>query len=96
MTDDDLLRFDYGRLAGHWTQADGKKALAEYGETYRAQLVAAHFAESLCEGMLNKPGATFSTDYLEGFEHGLRDMTAHLRQGDLLPGGILYREEINR
>jgi hypothetical protein len=104
MTDDDLLTFDYKRLAGNepelgpddlhdqWTRGDAEKALEAHGEIYRAQLVAAHFAERWCEGRLRGPA--HSTEHEEGFEEALRDMAAHLRKGDLLPGGTLYRLEM--
>jgi hypothetical protein len=94
LSDDDLLAFDYARLAGEWTPQDAKRALEEHGEVYRAQLVAAHFAERWCESQLAQPGMLETKDRLEGFEHGLRDMAAHLRQGDFLPEGVLYREEV--
>jgi hypothetical protein len=93
LTDDDLLDFDYGRLAGDWTREDGERALAQHGEVYRAQLVAAHFAERWCEGELENRGILLDRR-LEGFEHALRDIAAHLRQGDFLPDGLLYREEL--
>lgn len=95
LTDSDLLDFDYGRLAGDWSRQDGERALAEHGEVCRAQLIAAHFAERWCEDVLADPGL-MGAEELRTFEHGLRDMAAHLRQGDFLPEGILYREEIAR
>jgi hypothetical protein len=110
MTDDELLTFDYKRLAGNfrepledgldglhddWTRGDAEKALETHGEVYRAQLVAAHFAERWCVGVLGHDGPLpRSQDWKDGFEAGLRDMAAHLRKGDLLPGGILYRYEM--
>jgi hypothetical protein len=33
--------------------------------------------------------------YLRGFEAGLRDLAPHLRNGELLPGGSLYRVEMD-
>jgi hypothetical protein len=115
MTDDELLTFDYERLAGnerpeseehelgglhdHWTRGDAAKALEIHGEVYRAQLVAAHFAERWCEEQLaheREMPVGRSADYLAGFEMGLRDMAAHLRKGDLLPGGTLYRFEMTQ
>lgn len=112
MTDDELLTFDYKRLAGNeppveedvlaglhdtWTRGDAEKALEAHGEVYRAQLVAAHFAERWCVEQLAHERETptgRSADYLAGFEEALRDMAAHLRKGDLLPEGVLYRHEM--
>ncbi len=91
--DDALLDFDYGRLAGQWTAKDARQALERYGEVYRGQLVAAHFAERWCNAVLADDGIMLSEDRRAGFEHALRDMAAHLRQGDFLPDGVLYREE---
>ena len=111
MTDDELLTFEYKRLADNlseaeddvgglhdtWTRGDAEKALETHGEVYRAQLVAAHFAERWCEEQVaderQAPGGR-SEEYLAGFEMALRDIAAHLRKGDLLPGGILYRHEM--
>jgi hypothetical protein len=34
--------------------------------------------------------------HYEGMEEALRDIAAHLRQGDLLPGGVLYEDTLAR
>jgi hypothetical protein len=112
MTDDDLLDFDYGRLWGNerapdeepieglhdrWTRGDAEKALADHEQVYRAQLVAAHFAERWCEEQIaheRESPLGRSADYWAGFEMALREMAAHLRKGDLLPGGVLYKHEM--
>jgi hypothetical protein len=33
-------------------------------------------------------------DWQEGFEYAMRELAAHLRQGDFLPDGTLFREEV--
>lgn len=90
MTDDELLEFDYSRLASGVTRDQAAQLLAQHGEVYRAQLVAARFAERWVDNLLDGP--RMEGDALASYEHALRDMAAHLRSGDLLPGGVIYRE----
>jgi hypothetical protein len=92
MTDEELLDFDYSRLASGLTAGQARELLAEHGEVYRAQLVAARFAEGWCERLLES--GRMAEEAHNAYEHALRDMAAHMRQGDLLPGGVLYREEM--
>ena len=33
-----------------------------------------------------------SEDWVQGWDEALSEVVAHLRQGDLIPGGILYRD----
>lgn len=33
-----------------------------------------------------------SEDWVQGWDDALREVVAHLRQGDLIPGGILYTD----
>jgi hypothetical protein len=90
MTDDELLEFDYSRLASGVTRDQAEQHLAKHGEVYRAQLVAARFAERWIENLLDGPH--MDSEALASYEHALRDMAAHLRSGDLLPGAVIYRE----
>jgi hypothetical protein len=93
LTDDELLDFDRERLAD---PADERELLGEHGDVYRAQLVAARWLETWAERML-KRGPSFSgtEDYGKGVDYGLREVIAHLRQGDFVPGGAPYEAEIN-
>jgi hypothetical protein len=92
LTDDELLDFDASRLA---SPPDARRLLAEHGDVYRAQLVAARWIEGWRERMEADPLVPPSPDYAEGHAEALRELAANLRQGDLLPGGTLYEFEVN-
>jgi hypothetical protein len=91
LTDDELFDFDHGSLV-HFDLASAKGRLAEQGDTFRAQLVAARWIEGWRERVAEDEMPTQSEDWREGFSSALREMTAHLRQGDLIPGGVLHDE----
>jgi hypothetical protein len=100
MTDDELVRFfDYTRVKDReGTPKAAKEMLKQHGELYRAQLVAAKFAEGWRKRTVERDPSPSSPDrkYLEGFNSALREMTAHLLLGDFLPGGTLYRQEMGK
>lgn len=39
---------------------------------------------------------TANTKYDEGYVQALREVAAHLRQGDYLPGAVIFEEELRR
>ena len=91
LSDDQLLEFDAGTYATY-DEAKARDALAgEHGDAYRAQLVAARWIEGWRRRTLAEEPAG-SEDWVKGWEEGLSEVVAHLRQGDLIPGGILYRD----
>ena len=91
LSDDQLLDFDSGRYASY-DEGKAREALAgEHGDTYRAQLVAARWVESWRQRTLDQ-GPEGSEDWITGWDDALREVVAHLRQGDLIPGGILYTD----
>ena len=94
LTDDELLDFDASSYASY-DEAKARETLAgEHGAAYRAQLVAArwiqgwrrrlHAQDRLPEGR--------SEEWMQGWDDGLSEVVAHLRQGDLVPGGVLYTD----
>ena len=91
LTDDELFEFDHSRLV-HFDLANARGQLAEHGDTFRAQLVAAHWIEGWRERVAADELPTQSEDWREGFDTALREVTAHLRQGDLIPGGVMHDE----
>ena len=100
LSDNDLLDFDASGLAMA-DAGDARALLREHGDVFRTHLVAARWFE----GWLRRRqkswandiiGPRHSEDHEEGFAEATRDMVAHLRQGDFLPGGRLYEDEINR
>jgi hypothetical protein len=91
LTDDQLLEFDAGQYASY-DEARAREALAgEHGDAYRAQLVAARWIEGWRRRTLAE-GPAGSEDWVKGWDEGLSEVVAHLRQGDLIPGGILYTD----
>jgi hypothetical protein len=91
LTDNELFDFDHGRLAD-FNADEARKRLAEDDGSYRAQLVAARWIEGWRQRAAEDEMPTQSEDWRNGFDSALREVTAHLRQGDLIPGGILYDE----
>jgi len=91
LTDDDLFDFDHNRL-DEFDLGAAQRRLAEQRDAYRAQLVAARWLDGWRERMEEDEGSMQSEDWHEGFKYAMRETAAHLRQGDLLPGGVLHDE----
>ena len=71
---------------------DARRLLREHGDVFRAQLVAARWLDDYRQR--RKEHWSPRDDAFElGVEETLRDIAAHLRQGDFLPGGRLYEGE---
>lgn len=87
LTDQELLAFDRSKLADGDT-VDFEQQLGEYGDRYRDHLMIANWIAGwehrLSERRPNDP------DWDAAFRSGLRQVTAHLRQGDFLPGRAFY------
>jgi hypothetical protein len=91
LSDDQLLDFDAGKYASY-DEAKARDTLAgENGDAYRAQLVAARWVEGWRQRTLAEEPAG-SEDWVRGWDEALREVVAHLRQGDLVTGGILYTD----
>lgn len=94
LTDDQLLDFDASRYATY-DEGKARDTLAgENGDTYRAQLVAARWIDgwrwrTLAQDELSEK---HSEDWIRGWDDALSEIVAHLRQGDLVPGGVLYAD----
>jgi hypothetical protein len=98
LDDNELLNFDASGLAMA-DAGDARRLLREHGDVFRAQLVAARWLE----GYRGRRLADSSITQTAGWEHheagwdeAMRDVIAHLRQGDFLPGGTLYEDEQSR
>jgi hypothetical protein len=91
LTDEDLFDFDQDRLA-HFDLKSARSQLAEHSDAFRAQLVAAQWIEGWRERAAADELPTQSENWREGFDSALREVAAHLRQGDLIPGGVLHDE----
>ncbi len=91
LSDDQLLDFDADKYASY-DEGKAREALAgEHGDAYRAQLVAARWIEGWRRRTLAEEPSG-SEDWVKGWDEGLSEVVAHLRQGDLIPGGILYTD----
>ena len=77
---------------------DARRLLREHGDVFRAQLVAARWLEGYRLRRVEEQAAMIKIgahgeEHEEGFDEAMRDVIAHLRQGDFLPGGTLYEDE---
>lgn len=97
LDDNDLLNFAASTLAGA-DAGDARKLLREHGDVFHAQLVAARWLEGYLLRRLTGPAMIAAPPdwpaHEKGFEEAMRDVIAHLRQGDFLPGGTLYEDEM--
>lgn len=94
LTDDQLLDFDAGRYASYDESRARDLLAGENGDAYRAQLVAARWIEGWRQRTLGRDElpAGRSQEWMQGWDDALTDVVAHLRQGDLVPGGLLYTD----
>lgn len=95
LSDNDLLDFDASTLAMA-DPGDARRLLHEHGDLFRTQLVAARWLQGYLERRQQSQQTGIvrhSDDHEKGFEEAMRDVIAHLRQGDFLPGGTLYEDE---
>jgi hypothetical protein len=91
LSDEELLSFDLKQLGGF--KKSPHSLLAEHGDVYRAQLVTARWLDGYRERRA-RPSITKDERFEAGALDTLSDIAAHLRQGDFLPGGTLYEDEI--
>jgi hypothetical protein len=94
LTDQELLDFDQRRLADFKLKRAQSTLAGKHGDTYRVQLLDALWIDGWRERLMeDKESPTaHPAEWYDGAEFAFREIAAHLRQGDLLPGGILYEE----
>lgn len=94
LTDDELLAFDGNRLSTYDEGGARERLAGEHGDLYRNHLVIARWIEGWRERMSEDMSPPYNDGRDQGVEYALREVTAHLRQGDFLPGeGSFYDEE---
>jgi len=87
LDDAELTAFDHATLA-HDDAARTEELLAAQPELFRNHLVVARWLDGWA-GEVAADGA-LPAERREGIVQGLTQVAAHLRQGDLLPGGALH------
>ncbi|MFD3749746.1 hypothetical protein ACFWVT_05675 [Streptomyces cyaneofuscatus] len=91
ISDEQLLNFDKERLA-HWDEGRAEHTLTgEHGPIYRNHLEIAHWIDSWVENMERNDVGRHNPEQM-GFVKGVREIAANLRQGDLVPNGILLQD----
>lgn len=87
--------FDFGAAGLSLDLNHIRHALANQGNVYRAQLVAARWFEGWRDQINARGAGEHSAEFLAGFDEALTAVIAYLRQGDLIPGGRLYEDEVS-
>lgn len=99
LTDDDLLDFDHARVDRFELRKAHETLAGEHADTYRTHLVAARWFEQWREALEEReripPGDEGDKRYDEGIQYALREVAAHLRKGDFVPGAAVYDETVN-
>ncbi len=83
-TDRELFEFDKSCLAC-WDPARACVALRDEGALYRNHLLVARWLEDYADRLADDHEH-------DGYVLGVRDICAHLRQADFVPGGVLHDE----
>lgn len=88
ISDDELLDFETDLLAD-WDDARARRLLVEQPDVYRNHLIVARFIDEWVEELMDEPVIS-SVDFHSGYIEGVRELAAHLRQGDFVVGGMLH------
>lgn len=92
-SDDELLNFDKDRLAD-WQPARADSALnGSDGDLFRSHLAIAKWLEGWTDRLAEGPRIFDGPEEREAYIAGIREVMAHLRQGDFVPGGTFYEED---
>jgi hypothetical protein len=89
LSDDELFDFDHSRMA-NWSGERAHDTLARLPDLYRNHLTIAKMLDQWIERM--ESDFSRSGEYTDGCVQGYREVAAHLRQADLVPGAELYDE----
>jgi hypothetical protein len=91
LSDEELFDLDTSDLA-NWDEERSRAALSEFGDLFRNQLIVARFLQRWADRLEGGPDG--ERDFQRGYRRALREVAAHLRQADLVPGGVLYEESV--
>lgn len=89
LSDDELLNFDHSTIP-MFDPVRAEQLLYEHRDAYRPQLVAARFLTDWADRGHEEHGR--DERWAAGWDFAMRDIAAHLRQGDFLPGGFWHDE----
>ena len=93
LSDEELFDFELSGLNMNLEHI--RRALTHQGNVYRSQLVAARWLEGWRDQIQRRGAGEHPPEFLAGFEEALTAVIACLRQGDLIPGGKLYEDEVS-
>ena len=88
-SDEELLFIEDEAALADYDRGRAEQALEKYGDAFRFQLIAARQIERWAEGLRLSPGS-LPARFVEGYVQALREVAAHLRQCDYLPGGAFF------
>jgi hypothetical protein len=89
--DEELLDFDTSRVA-EWNERHARQLLAGVdANLYRNHLAIAKWIDGWAQTLIGDHSAE-SDAYAAGMEKGVKEIAAHLRQGDFVSGGALMLE----
>lgn len=91
-SDEELLDFDSSMMA-NWDEERARALLAEQHDLYRNHLIVARWIWGWAERTLEDEDLGPKAQR-ESYTLALREVAAHLRQGDLVPGGVIYEDAI--
>jgi hypothetical protein len=90
-SDEELLGFRNEEEPFKYDRRRAERALENYGDAFRHQLVAARHMERWATELRERPGA-LNPQFVHGYVQALRDVSARIRKCAYLPGGELYEE----
>lgn len=93
--DEELLNFKASEIDDYATQNAMNGLQGEHRDAFRTHLIAARWIDHWREGVERSaggPAPSNSADWHEGFSYALKEVAAHLRLGDFLPGAQPYEQ----
>jgi hypothetical protein len=91
LSDEELLDFGNVEEPFEHDRRRAERALEEYGDAFRHQLVAARHMERWAAELRERPGA-LNPQFTHGYVQALRDVSTQIRKCAYLPGGEFYDE----
>jgi hypothetical protein len=88
LTDAELFDFDYSRIA-NWSEERARETLARLPDLYRNHLT---IAKMLDQWIAQGEEGFSRGEFQKGVVAGYREVAAHLRRAELVPGCALYDE----